>query len=126
MVEAMRESNVTAVTLSSWFVWDATFQRYGFVDPEAMPWHAMAKQFSWPLSRLEDQKDHWLYGFGFSYVCSREAAVEHPYPNSNNEDYPFLSELRRSSRRGVKLLYDRAGICLHTLHDGSSSCNYVT
>merc|ERR1719436_2223422 len=71
--------------------------------------------------------DDWLYGYGFSYVFTLEAALLHPYPNRNlGEDAEFFGALRRRRNgSGVKLVFDSYGICVHTLHSRSTSNNWA-
>jgi len=127
MIEAMRKSRSFGVTLSSWYVYDVGCCKMGFVDPQAM---------------CEDpkEKENWLYGYGFSYVYSRKAALTHPYPDQNmSEDFDFFSEVRSSellrdplqqafSIMGgprIALHYDDYGICVHTLHPRSTSHSWA-
>merc|ERR1712066_1194458 len=106
MVNAMRESSAVAATLSSWYVFDVTCNKLGFVDPEAMPWADMTQHKGWPPGRSENQKESWLYGFGFSYVYYRKIAIKHQYLDTSlSEDYLFFYEVRKSGGH-VHLHYD--------------------
>lgn len=127
MIEAMRKHRSFGVTLSSWYVYDVGCCKMGFVDPQAM---------------CEDprEKENWLYGYGFSYVYTRKAALCHPYPDRNmREDYDFFLTVRNSELLHdrdplgaftlggprVQLLYDEYGICVHTLHPRSTSHSWA-
>merc|ERR1711918_36329 len=118
----MKESNAAAATLSSWYIYDAANRKFGFADPEAYFTDDVAQELGWPSSQLQDEKETVLYGFGFSYVYYREAAITNPYFDTKwGEDKLFFWQLRSSGH--VHLLYDHAGICLHTVHsESTSSC----
>jgi len=128
MIEAMRRQRSFGITLSSWYVYEVGCCKMGFVDPQAM---------------CEDsrEKEKWLYGYGFSYVYYRKAAMYHPFPDQNMcEDYDFFAALRNSdilkdplmlayTSMGVgprvALHYDDYGICVHTLHPRSTSNSWA-
>ncbi|CAK0839206.1 unnamed protein product, partial [Prorocentrum cordatum] len=66
------------------------------------------------------EREKWLYGYGFSYVYSRAAACESPYPDESlGEDLSFFVRLRQRVPTAVH--FDEAGLCLHTLHARGTS-----
>jgi len=123
MVESLIEEKADGITLSSWYVFDSGCGKFGYVDP------VKAKEMN--MENAPGKVDEWLFGYGFSYVFTREAAVAFPYRNQNlGEDYNFFRELRRPRReahlqRRVALLKDEFGLCMHTLHSGSTSNNWA-
>ena len=64
-----------------------------------------------------------VYGYGFSYVYSRQAALDRPFPHiSQSEDNQFMARLRQElGDARIGLMPDSDGICLHLLHGGDSS-----
>lgn len=121
MVEAIDKDRTCAATLSSWYVFDVACGKFGFVDP------VKAKETK--AANAPKDIDDWLYGYGFSYVFRLEAALANPYPNMNlGEDYAFMRLLRSArinGRKGISLVYDSYGLCLHTLHARSTSNNWA-
>eukprot|EP00746_Dinoflagellata_sp_MGD_P025346 gnl/MRDRNA2_/MRDRNA2_159567_c0_seq1.p1 gnl/MRDRNA2_/MRDRNA2_159567_c0~~gnl/MRDRNA2_/MRDRNA2_159567_c0_seq1.p1 ORF type:complete len:540 (-),score=79.48 gnl/MRDRNA2_/MRDRNA2_159567_c0_seq1:165-1688(-) len=115
MVNAMKEAKATAATLSSWYTYDIARQKVGFYDPQAYFGKAYCV-------------DSLLYGYGFSYIYFREAAIQIPYPDQNfGEDYEFFCALRTFPGQSIVLVPDKVtGICFHTTHpDSTSSCEEV-
>jgi len=119
MLKSMVEQQSHAITLGSWYVCEISSGRCGYVDPQ---------QGTLGIAPI----DKALYGYGFSYVYSREAALDCPYPNSSfGEDYDFFNGLREGSTLSgskswkVALYFDRDGICLHMLHSASASSTPV-
>eukprot|EP00747_Dinoflagellata_sp_TGD_P008294 gnl/TRDRNA2_/TRDRNA2_117920_c0_seq2.p1 gnl/TRDRNA2_/TRDRNA2_117920_c0~~gnl/TRDRNA2_/TRDRNA2_117920_c0_seq2.p1 ORF type:complete len:183 (+),score=22.59 gnl/TRDRNA2_/TRDRNA2_117920_c0_seq2:79-549(+) len=97
--------------------------------------------------------DDWFFGYGFSYIFTREVALQIPYLDMNHgEDLKFFNGIRaRNFLRtthsqqnkqpanatdpnkflrpldpcGIALYYDRDGICLHTEHKQGTSTYYA-
>merc|ERR1712061_975312 len=62
------------------------------------------------------------YGYGFSYVYRRQAALSHPFNDVNmGEDFSFFWDLHCNSDGGVTMVRDEVGICLHTQHGHNTS-----
>eukprot|EP00930_Biecheleria_cincta_P004045 TRINITY_DN104952_c0_g1_i1.p1 TRINITY_DN104952_c0_g1~~TRINITY_DN104952_c0_g1_i1.p1 ORF type:complete len:895 (-),score=128.23 TRINITY_DN104952_c0_g1_i1:37-2451(-) len=105
-----------AITLSSWFVYNQGSQTWGFCDPIA-----------WGLAKGLDESNREVrekvYGYGFSYLYRRRAALDIPYEDVNlGEDYQFISSmLIRRGERSVALFHDSFRICLHIQHGGNTS-----
>merc|ERR550525_863254 len=125
MIEAMWNQQSDAITLGSWYIFECSSGKFGHVDPMAVCGEDDA-----------DTADHWLYGYGFSYVFSRAAALQNPYPDSSfGEDWKFFEQIRLRNLKGgkpclldpagVALLHDTCGLCLHTLHATSTSGSYA-
>jgi hypothetical protein len=65
--------------------------------------------------------EHNHLGFGFSYVFRRSVWERAKFPEVNfDEDGGFSLAARENAN--VDGIYDTTGICLHLLHEGSSSC----
>ncbi|CAJ1391988.1 unnamed protein product [Effrenium voratum] len=128
MVSELESRKLAALTLSAWYDFDLRLRRCGYVEPEVMheldlcrnpskaPLSASAEL--WALRA--DAVDSAVYGYGFSYVYLRAAALQHPFPDRNMcEDIAFMRELR--SREKVGLKRDTEGICLHIMHGGNTA-----
>lgn len=84
MVEAMETQGVEAITLGSWFVYEGSTGNFGHVDPKAS--HGKCDP---------ELADQWLFGYGFSYVFSRDLALRIDYPNCDlGEDFEFFKGVR--------------------------------
>jgi len=126
MLQSMEQQMLDAITLSGWYVVDVHTGNVGYMDPTA-------------VCNREDVStiDGWVFGYGFSYVYTRGAALSFPYLDLNmNEDWNFYWALRKDNLRkrggrgvqlqlmdpsGVALLSDGWGLCVHTLHRSSTS-----
>lgn len=113
-LEARRGAHL--VTLSSWFVMDVRRQAWYFCDA-----------IVWGLARGKDDKApevrSWAYGYGFSYVHRRQAALEVTYEDRNmGEDFSFVGRLMLlKGDRAAQLVHDGFGICAHTQHGANTS-----
>eukprot|EP00746_Dinoflagellata_sp_MGD_P052591 gnl/MRDRNA2_/MRDRNA2_232457_c0_seq1.p1 gnl/MRDRNA2_/MRDRNA2_232457_c0~~gnl/MRDRNA2_/MRDRNA2_232457_c0_seq1.p1 ORF type:complete len:198 (+),score=24.37 gnl/MRDRNA2_/MRDRNA2_232457_c0_seq1:86-595(+) len=115
MVDALKDANATGATLSSWYIYDKRCSKFGYVDAEAMDWKAMALIYGWNETTTEATKNGWIYGYGFSHVYLRNAAIKEQFPDQNmSEDYYFF--LRLGLQGPLLLINDTFGLCLHTLH----------
>jgi len=135
MLEEMCEQGWDAITLRSWYIYDSSTGKIGHADPR----------------KTEDAHDPgsldaWEYGYGFSYMYTREIATRIPYSDvsfdaksESSEDWPFFERIRKSTQQelgclperpvfvkgthyaipgpqGVALLADDFGLCLHVMH----------
>lgn len=114
MVRSLIEQRSEAITLSTYYVFDVRSGTFGWCDQRYA-------------------SESMRYGYGFSYVFFRKAAMYHPYPNQNmGEDYGFFNTLRKrpnstalGGNRHVALHVDECGICCHTLHPKATSNSYA-
>uniref|UniRef100_A0A7S4QIW7 Glycosyltransferase 2-like domain-containing protein n=1 Tax=Alexandrium monilatum TaxID=311494 RepID=A0A7S4QIW7_9DINO len=114
MVNSLLEQKSEAITLSTYYVFDVRSGTFGWCD----------QRYASESTR---------YGYGFSYVFLRGAALCHPYPDKNmGEDFCFFNALRKRNRgtvlggqRQVALHVDECGICCHTLHPKATSNTYA-
>uniref|UniRef100_A0A6T1E7A2 Glycosyltransferase 2-like domain-containing protein n=1 Tax=Alexandrium monilatum TaxID=311494 RepID=A0A6T1E7A2_9DINO len=85
-----------ATTLSSWHVFDTTERTFRFL-------HAVS--------------DKWVYGWGFSFVFTREAWRRNFFPYRDiGEDFDFMMALRKLPGAWVLAVEDPGAICSHTYH----------
>lgn len=116
LLEALQAPKVQGVKLATWFIFDKERGVFAHCDPV--------------LCGKREDKDEtdtwirkWLYGYGFSYVYRRQAAMDCPYRDLNlGEDYEFFSSLQEmKGRDSIVLLGDQSGLCLHLQHGGNTS-----
>eukprot|EP00746_Dinoflagellata_sp_MGD_P130214 gnl/MRDRNA2_/MRDRNA2_64176_c0_seq3.p1 gnl/MRDRNA2_/MRDRNA2_64176_c0~~gnl/MRDRNA2_/MRDRNA2_64176_c0_seq3.p1 ORF type:complete len:408 (-),score=66.06 gnl/MRDRNA2_/MRDRNA2_64176_c0_seq3:32-1255(-) len=124
MVHDMQESNASAVKLCAWYHYDAINRKLGFTDT-SLPKNTLTTEKDEGTGRLRlaatvQVDDGHVYGFGFSYVFYRSAAIKIPFDDKNMcEDYDFMRALRLEAK--IKLRHDRIGICLHCVHPKATS-----
>jgi len=114
MVADMVKQKSDAITLSTYYIFDASCGKFGWTDQRYAS---------------EDVR----YGYGFSYVFFRPPALKDQFPNQNmGEDYHFFNRIRKRPHgtilgggRHVALYVDEYGICCHTLHPNSTSGVYA-
>mmetsp|Transcript_48832 Transcript_48832/g.87939 ORF Transcript_48832/g.87939 Transcript_48832/m.87939 type:complete len:364 (-) Transcript_48832:42-1133(-) len=108
-----------AVKLSSWYVGNAKFGRFGFCD-------AIRLGRRRHLSRRSPEVQLGLFGFGFSLLYRRAVVLELPFPDEDlGEDVDWsLNVSERYGSRGILLIPDEQGICLHVQHgDNLADCD---
>eukprot|EP00930_Biecheleria_cincta_P086924 TRINITY_DN76178_c0_g1_i1.p1 TRINITY_DN76178_c0_g1~~TRINITY_DN76178_c0_g1_i1.p1 ORF type:complete len:664 (-),score=79.20 TRINITY_DN76178_c0_g1_i1:16-1980(-) len=123
MVSHLRSKNLIAVTLSSWYDYDTRLGACGFVDPQALNDMDLVhgRQYTFMKQLRDSAVESAVYGYGFSYVYTRDAIMLRPYPDMNScEDIFWMLQLRDAVGR-VGLLRDTAGICLHLIHGGNTA-----
>jgi len=116
MIPFLEDGRKQAVTLSSWFIYDQATGKWGFCDPIA--W-GLAKGMDLSYRQVKEK----AYGYGFSYIFRRKAALDLTYEDIDlGEDYVFMTHLQ--ARKGadcIVLNHDDFGICLHIQHGGNTS-----
>jgi len=116
MVGRLKERNVHAIKLSSWFTYTTNTADWGFCDPIA-----------WGLTKGMDEESRdvkkWVYGYGFSYVFLRKTGLELWYEDINlGEDFNFITQLQiRKGDKSIEFFHDDFGICLHVQHGANTS-----
>ncbi|CAK0883839.1 unnamed protein product, partial [Prorocentrum cordatum] len=81
-----------------------------------------------PCPPLVQDARGWVYGYGFSYLYRREAALQCPFPDGSffAEDSAFMHGLQlRGGGRGVALTRDDVGLALHMQHGGNLSNSHA-
>eukprot|EP00747_Dinoflagellata_sp_TGD_P015737 gnl/TRDRNA2_/TRDRNA2_124561_c1_seq1.p1 gnl/TRDRNA2_/TRDRNA2_124561_c1~~gnl/TRDRNA2_/TRDRNA2_124561_c1_seq1.p1 ORF type:complete len:268 (+),score=50.12 gnl/TRDRNA2_/TRDRNA2_124561_c1_seq1:80-805(+) len=142
MIQAMDDQKSDAITLSGWYIMDRDTGRFGYADP--------LKKFRNGMQTMRNKyiTDDMLFGYGFSYVYKRKAAMQDPFLDMNHcEDIKFYNSIRsrnflwkmRHRKKqglstpnmpppldpsGIALYHDTEGICVHTEHARSTS-NYA-
>lgn len=139
MLQEMCEQGWDAITLGTFYIYEIATGKFGHVNPRKT--HAGDPA---SLDSLE-------YGYGFSYMYTRDIATTIPFPDVNfeaesaaGEDWPFFQRIRRRTQRelgclreratlvqgmhvaipgpeGVALLADDFGLCLHVMHSGNTA-----
>mmetsp|Transcript_23027 Transcript_23027/g.71436 ORF Transcript_23027/g.71436 Transcript_23027/m.71436 type:complete len:446 (-) Transcript_23027:267-1604(-) len=116
MLEEMVRQEASAITLGAWYIFEERSGMFGYVDCRGM--HGTTVDLQGKMRPAD--RDGWLYGYGFSYVFSQDAASDYPFPDKNfGEDYDFFVRLK--TRIQTALFFDDFGICVHTLHPRSTS-----
>mmetsp|Transcript_47883 Transcript_47883/g.138508 ORF Transcript_47883/g.138508 Transcript_47883/m.138508 type:complete len:767 (-) Transcript_47883:54-2354(-) len=107
MVNGLRQRDLKALTLRSWYNCETNSGCVKYTNPE---------EGSWGYEGI-------VYGFGFSYAYYRDIAMKYPFPHiSMSEDNQFMSRLRKVfGDEKVGLVRDEEGICLHLIHGNNSS-----
>jgi len=117
MIDEMVAQKACAITLGSWYIFEERSGMFGYVDCRRIDGVKVDLQGR----PKHNERDGWLYGFGFSYVFNREIASDYPFPDKNmGEDYDFF--IKYKARFLTAVLFDDFGICVHTLHPRSTSC----
>lgn len=109
------------VKLSGWFLYSMLHDRLGYWDTACGgPHHRWGRQgCEYVSDNLPASPDN-LDGYGFSYVYRRSVWLAGGFPTvTANEDTPFVQRARQ--RFAVATFADQEGLCLHTLHERSTS-----
>lgn len=123
MVSHLRSKNLVAATLSTWYDYDTRLGACGFVDPQALNDMDLVhgRQYTFMKQLRDSAIESAVYGYGFSYVYTRDAILLRPYPDMNScEDIFWMLQLRDAVGR-VGLVRDTTGICLHLIHGGNTA-----
>lgn len=73
---------------------------------------------------LDDMRDAWLHGFGFSYVFRRSLWERVKFPEDETcEDVPWIRKARKLGAR-INLVSNLPHLCLHVVHPRSGSVNF--
>ena len=117
MVSELRRRQLVALTLSAWYDFDLRLGLCGFVAPEELHEVDLLPIRSRRMRELgREAVEAAVYGYGFSYVYERSAAMAEPFADRNMcEDVDFFSRLRDKGSQ-VGLRRDEEGICLHVMH----------
>jgi glycosyltransferase involved in cell wall biosynthesis len=126
MVSALTELNADLINLRGWFMYDVRSDFFGYWDlmqkegPHYRCSHeGVALTMLNPENNLDFENNE--LGFGFSYTFKRRVWEEIKFPTIDwNEDGEFSLEAR--SKFKVDGIHDTQGICVHFLHDKSTSC----
>lgn len=116
MVGEMKSRGLVGLTLGTWYNYFVHAREVGYSDP--------MQKWDQPLSQLTQQDlDEVLYGYGFSYVHRRRAALALPYPDVDfAEDAPFFLKLREvCGANRVVWKKDTDGLCMHLVHRANSA-----
>lgn len=120
MITELADKRALFITLSTWYFFEVKTGLFGFCDPYA--W-ARAKKLS------DKQIYGWLWGYGFSYLHRLQPALDNKihYPDQNmSEDITFIGSFKNQfGEKSATLLYDRAGIVLHTIHGRNTSNSFA-
>jgi glycosyltransferase involved in cell wall biosynthesis len=116
MVGEMRARGLVGITLSAWYNYFVSSGEIGYTDP-TVAWEVPPSQMP------KDEMEEVLYGYGFSYVHTRRAALALPYPDVEfAEDAPFFIRLKQVFGSGrVVLKKDKVGLCMHLVHRANSA-----
>ena len=117
MVSELRRRQLAALTLSAWYDFDLRLGLCGFVAPEEFHEVDLLPIRSRHMRELRREAvEAAVYGYGFSYVYERSAAMAEPFGDRNMcEDVDFFKRLREKGLQ-VGLRRDEEGICLHVMH----------
>ena len=126
MVSALTELGADLINLRGWFMYDVRSDFFGYWDlmqkegPHYRCDHeGVALTMLSPENNLDFENNQ--LGFGFSYAFKRKVWEEIKFPTIDwNEDGEFSLEVR--SKFKVDGIHDTQGICLHFLHENSTSC----
>lgn len=105
------DKQAKAVKLASWYTANVVAGTFWLCDPIRLSREQSLAQSN-ALVKCQ------LYGFGFSYIYRRSAALEMPFEDlSGGEDFKFVSQLLDSlGNHSVGLVDDIQGVCLHLQH----------
>ncbi|CAK9113580.1 TPR_REGION domain-containing protein [Durusdinium trenchii] len=98
-----------AATLAEWHMMDVKDQRFGFFSPRNEP-------------LLEhEQRESFLYGYGFSFVYTKSAWERVPFPDTEwSEDGDFMGRLQLK-KIPIQLVSSHTALAAHTHHSDSTS-----
>jgi glycosyltransferase involved in cell wall biosynthesis len=125
MVSAMTELGADLINLRGWFLYDIRSDFFGYWDlmqkegPHYRCDHdGVALTMLSPENNLGFENNE--LGFGFSYAFTRRVWEEVRFPSTDwNEDGEF--SLHAKEKFKVDGIHDTKGICLHFLHQDSTS-----
>ncbi len=125
MMAAMNESGADVVKLFGFYVWNKPYTQFGYWDLTT----TVGPHWVWSTKppavvMLTEQNNQGLHeihlGYGFSFVFKKEVWERNCFPEINgNEDGKFLRDAAKSFR--LTGLQDYHRVCLHVLHETSSS-----
>lgn len=126
MVAALTELGADLINLRGWFMYDVRSDFFGYWDlmqkegPHYRCDHdGVALTMLTPENNLDFENNQ--LGFGFSYAFKRKVWEEIKFPTIDwNEDGEFSLKVRTKFKVGG--IHDTQGICLHFLHNNSTSC----
>jgi hypothetical protein len=126
MASALTGLGADLINLRGWFLYDVRSDFFGYWDlmqKEGVHYRCdqqgVALTMLGPASNPDFENNH--LGFGFSYAFRRRVWEEMKFPAIDwNEDGEFSLKVR--SKFKVNGLHDTQGICLHFLHQDSTSC----
>jgi len=126
MVSALTDLNADLINLRGWFMYDVRSNFFGYWDlmQKEGPHYrcdreGVALTMLSPENNLDFENNQ--LGFGFSYAFKRKVWEEIKFPTIDwNEDGEFSLKVR--SKFTVDGIHDTQGICLHFLHNNSTSC----
>ena len=128
MVSALTDLGADLINLRGWFLYDIRSDFFGYWDlmQKEGP-HYRCDQSGVALTMLSPENNLDLennqLGFGFSYAFKKNVWEAVKFPAIDwNEDGEF--SLMARSKFKVDGLHDTKGICLHFLHQDSTSCCY--
>jgi glycosyltransferase involved in cell wall biosynthesis len=128
MVSALTELGADLINLRGWFLYDVRSDFFGYWDlmqKEGPHYRCDREGVALTMLTREnglDFEDNQL-GFGFSYAFKRTVWESIKFPAIDwNEDGEF--SLKATSKFKVDGIHDTQGICLHFLHQDSTSCCY--
>jgi len=120
MITELVNQKAHFITLSTWYFFEVKTGLFGFCDPYA--W-AKANNYT------ERQMYGWLWGYGFSYIHHLQPALDRGilYPDQNMaEDITFVKAWKSMlGEKSACLLFDKAGIVLHTIHGRNTSNSFA-
>ena len=126
MVSALTELGADLINLRGWFLYDVRSDFFGYWDlmQKEGP-HYRCDHEGVALTMLSPENNRGLennqLGFGFSYAFKRKVWESIKFPAIHwNEDGEFSLEARAKFK--VDGIHDTKGICLHFLHQESTSC----
>jgi len=125
MVSGLTNLNADLINLRGWFLYDCRSRFFGYwnlMQKEGL--HYRCDQTGVALMMLKPQNNKKLennhLGYGFSYTFKKKVWETVKFPEIDwNEDCEF--SLKASSKFKVDGLQDTRGVCLHLLHQASTS-----
>jgi glycosyltransferase involved in cell wall biosynthesis len=126
MLRALAEKKAGLINLRGWYLYDLRSRFFGYWDMmRKVGPHYRCDRNGVSLIVLDERHapdfEHNHLGFGFSYVFRRSVWERAKFPEVNfDEDGGF--SLAAQEHAKVDGIYDTTGLCLHLLHERSSSC----
>lgn len=126
MVAALCNSDADLMNLRGWYLYDVRSRFLGYCNLEhkiGPHYHCTRDGVSMTMLTEESNRSlsHNHLGYGFSYAYRRSLWEKAPFPDrDHNEDGEFSL---KAIEQGARLagMHDTQGLCLHYLHQGSSS-----
>jgi glycosyltransferase involved in cell wall biosynthesis len=124
MVSTLWDRGADLINLRGWFLYDVRSHFFGYWDlMQKHGLHYRCDPAGVSLRILEQNDRDWTtnhMGFGFSYVFKKRIHKQVKFPHINwNEDTTFY--LNAASSFKTDGVHDTKGICLHVLHEASTS-----